>query len=66
MTDKNLKIMEFVKKYKWIVMGVIILLLVAGAFWWFEWRPMQIKKNCFKITGGIENVYEWCLRGKGL
>lgn len=39
-----IKFMEKLKQYKYII---LILLVVLGlAFYWYEWRLMQIKKEC--------------------
>ena len=27
---------------------VVILIVIGGVFYWFEWRPSQIRKNCIK------------------
>ena len=27
---------------------IIILLVIVGLFYWYEWRPSQIKKECFE------------------
>jgi hypothetical protein len=27
---------------------VVVGLLLAGAFYWFSWRPTEIRKNCFQ------------------
>lgn len=36
--------MEKLKQYKYVILiGMAILGL---AFYWFEWRPMQIRKEC--------------------
>lgn len=29
-----------------LVVLVIILVLIGGAFYWYEWRPTKIKKDC--------------------
>lgn len=34
---------EKIKKYWWII---IIILFVGGIFYWYEWRPNQIRKMC--------------------
>ena len=47
-----------------IILGVIILLILGGAFYWFEWRPTQIRKECSGKL--LERWYEECLREHGL
>lgn len=60
----------------WILIVIIITILLSlmgGAFYWFEYRPTQIKKDCswteYK-TGewreARESEYEKCLRRNGL
>ena len=36
--------MEKIKQYKYIIL--IALLILGFAFYWFEWRPRQIKNEC--------------------
>lgn len=40
---------EFLKQ-NWFEVGVLIVITVSisGAFYWYEWRPSQIRKNCYK------------------
>jgi len=35
-------------KENWFKIGLIAILVIsiAGAFYWFEWRPTQIRKEC--------------------
>lgn len=36
---------------KWILIGVIVVLLIGGfLFYWYEYRPSQIKKECHPIA----------------
>jgi len=46
---------EIIKKYWW---GIMIVLLIGGAFYWYEFRPFLINKHCSKAVmkslGGIE------------
>ena len=48
----------------------VVLVAAAGAFYWYEWRPNEIEKECAKRavkTPSIYDVrYEVCLREKGL
>lgn len=37
------KIKDFVVSNKWII---TLLVIIAGLFYWYEWRPAQIKKEC--------------------
>lgn len=61
---------------------VAVLLVMVSLFYWYEWRPSEIKKNChetatiplgkrslesFAITQGLyEEFYQKCLRKNGL
>ena len=36
--------MEKLKQYKYIILIVVIILGLA--FYWYEWRPTQIRKEC--------------------
>lgn len=41
--------MENYLKYNWFkIILVGIILLVGGVFYWFEFRPVQIRKDCIK------------------
>lgn len=37
---------EKIKKYWWLI---IVIIIIGGAFYWFQWRPSQIIKECFKV-----------------
>ncbi len=67
---------EKIKKYWWII---IVILIIGGVFYWFQWRPGQIRKECniralksgieSKLSGGsggYDLFYRSCLRDKGL
>lgn len=68
--------MDKIKEYKYIIL--IILLILGFAFYWFELRPTQIRKECFESTRGNplleyegkeelqKSYYLDCLMGKGL
>ncbi len=58
--------MEKIKEYK----GIIILILVvsAGVFYWYSYRPEQIRKDCYRAvlqTSDFDLNYVSCLRSKG-
>jgi hypothetical protein len=47
------------KKTNWILISLIIFILlcvVGGSFYWFEYRPTEIKKNCSYTTFTIPEV----------
>jgi len=62
---------EKIKKYWWVL---IIALFVAGSFYWYEWRPSEIRKQCseraFRATGSPKENYRWgfnvCINKNGL
>lgn len=65
------------KNNKYIILTILVLGLY---FYWYEWRPVHIKKACYQIArestlerGVIVNsenyfngAYEMCLKEKGL
>ena len=40
--------MQKLKEYKEII--IIVLVLIVGAFYWFQLRPTNIRKECYKDT----------------
>lgn len=73
---KNKFMKEKLEKYKYVILAVLIL---ATTFYWYEWRPTQIRKDCYdKAQGGsylselaksqtaIDKIYQNCLRSNGL
>jgi len=69
---------NFIKE-NWFKVGLLAILVisVAGAFYWYEWRPRGIKIHC--TYSGVERVkenrgnvldyeflYKKCLRENGL
>ena len=57
--------MEKIKEYKGII--ILILVVLASAFYWYEWRPMQIRKDCFDMftisAPFDEGLYKNCITG---
>jgi hypothetical protein len=56
---------------KWILVAVFGLLMMSLLFYWFEWRPSQIIKNCNNSAikqsqRSYEDNYQKCLRKNGL
>ena len=39
-------------KYKLIlpITVLILVIILGGIFYWFEWRPSQIRKNCTNLV----------------
>jgi hypothetical protein len=59
---------EQIKKYWWII---IVILIVGFSFYWYEWRPSQIRIECSKVCDLIagefcEDKYQDCLFRHGL
>ncbi len=50
--------------------GVIVLLIVifGFAFYWYSYRPEQIRKQCYQIAlkGTFDKDYKSCLLSNGL
>jgi len=43
-------------KYKainWIIIGTIIV-IISGLFYWYEWRPSEVRKNCYREAKDTE------------
>lgn len=71
--------MEKIKEYKGII--ILILIVLAGAFYWYEWRPYSIKKDCIKTSNEMAfattrtgtslqdvftDTYNFCLTTQGV
>ena len=41
------KLKAYVVKNK---VWIIVILLIAGWFYWFQWRPVEIRKDCSVIA----------------
>lgn len=66
------------KNFKWITVIIITSGLIAFWFYWFQWRPSQIRKECskypdkttksslFRSSETTENEYTDCLHKNGL
>lgn len=61
------------------ILSLLIFLLIIGLFYWFAYRPSQIRKDCFNAmvkiinednkdnnTSEINSLYRFCLVKKGL
>jgi len=65
--------MQTIKKNKKIILQILLsLLLIAGWFYWFQIRPMNIRKSCVNEAMKSysekrrNNAYRICLVKKGL
>lgn len=57
---------------------ILVVLIVGGAFYWFEWRPFQANKFCSKASSDVISEYptltmeqhrfwyDLCLTNKGI
>ncbi len=63
-------------RIKWIYISIGIVLILGG-FYWFQLRPVEMKKECHKDTveflkkqhsvtkRSYDEIYELCLNSKG-
>lgn len=59
--------MEKPKQYKYVIL--IVLIILGFSFYWYSYRPEQIKKNCYRAvlqTSNIDLNYRQCLKANGL
>ncbi len=65
--------MKKIKEY--IIIIIIGVIVLGGAFYWFELRPLSIKKDCswigirkglFDRREATSKEYDFCLRQHGL
>ena len=61
-----------------LFIGILTLIILSSLFYWFEWRPSQIRKECYENTKikfndsgrvqiqTVDTYYEYCLRKNGL
>jgi len=54
-------------KKEWAII-LIILILASGLFYWNEWRPLQIKKECFRHATNYAwgQTYDKCMLASGI
>lgn len=72
------KVVGIIRKY-WVI--TLLLLLLGGWFYWFQWRPTEIRNYCDRVAwnemqlGGYlskskQERYDWkytqCLHSQGL
>jgi len=57
------------------ISALLLIIIGAGWFYWYEWRPTQIRKECSKICQGLEFLgrnckieieYQNCLYERGI
>ena len=50
--------------------SITILIILGLVFYWFQWRPSGIRKNCYLLSVGTEERFEMnynnCLLSNGL
>jgi len=60
--DKIIKILNLINKWKVLL---IIVLIGAGLFYWYEWRPSQIRKICQeKVENHDRELLESAIKSK--
>ena len=42
-------VIQFIDKNKWFLLVIIV---VSAAFYWYEWRPAQVEKECSALALG--------------
>lgn len=47
-----------------IIHGLVILVILGGVFYWFQWRPSEIRKECSGEV--VPLLYQQCLHERGL
>ena len=63
--NKNMgRIFQSAGKYKFVLFIILLLLLSAGWFYWFQVRPAEIRKECSKWRSDVS--YLNCIRKQGL
>lgn len=58
-------------KKQFYIVTALFLLILSGAFYWFEYRPTKIRKNCFNTSLGFskdyqDTFYKNCVMGNGV
>lgn len=64
----------FVGKWKRYRIILVVILGIGSLFYWYEWRPSQIKKQCNESADresegwekDYDYIYKKCLHNKGL
>lgn len=72
------KIKNFLKK-NWLktIILIIIMIIIGGAFYWYKWKPQEIRKQCWERvkdtikdkdvpTIDVQRLLDICLIGSGL
>jgi hypothetical protein len=64
---------SLINKNKWFILAIVI---IAAAFYWYEWRPARIEKECNeavlktiwdnKANNYSEEGYKACVRSGGI
>jgi len=60
--------MAFIEKHKFFITFIFGAIILMVTFYWFEYRPDRIRRNCYRIAllGTTEKDYQNCLRDNGL
>lgn len=75
MKEKIERLVKLAEKYKWFL---LVIFIIGGTFYWYEYRSTQIRKKCFSEvlkndsisrigpSGVFRNQYQACLAKYGL
>jgi hypothetical protein len=45
--EKFKSLIPVLKKYWWVI---LIIAVLGGMFYWFQWRPTSIRKSCYRVS----------------
>ena len=53
------------------IITAIILMMLGFTFYWYEWRPTQVRKGCFNTSQDFpkdsqDSFYRNCVMGNGI
>lgn len=54
--------MKKIKKNKWFI---LVILVIGGLFYWFQYRPSEIRKDCYKEVEDMAGEVTTLMRGTG-
>ena len=60
---RSLKEIIFSKKFVYFFLFILVTSILIYLFYWFEWRPSQIRKECSRYSN---SGYDRCIRKNGL
>lgn len=48
------------KKYNIVIISIVVLIISGFSFYWFAYRPTQIKKECSQKAEELKSNYKKC------